>query len=104
MARFQREAQAASALNHPHILNIYEVGCVDARDYIAMELVAGETLRDRIARDRDLPSMLDILVQVGDALARAHEADTVFDLGEALERRVRDRTIAAVRSAQSSVM
>jgi eukaryotic-like serine/threonine-protein kinase len=77
VARFQREAQAASALNHPHILNIYEVGCVDARDYIAMELVAGETLRDRIARDRDLASMLDILIQVGDALGRAHEANIV---------------------------
>src|SRR5215210_1951879 len=50
VARFQREAQAASALNHPHILSIYEVGCVDARDYIAMEFVSGETLRDRIAR------------------------------------------------------
>jgi len=77
VARFQREAQAASALNHPHILSIYEVGCVEARDYIAMELVTGETLRDRIARDRDLASMLDILVQVGDALARAHEASIV---------------------------
>src|SRR5919201_736892 len=47
------------------------------RDYIAMEFVAGETLRDRIARDRDLGPMLDILIQVGDALARAHEASIV---------------------------
>jgi Tol biopolymer transport system component/tRNA A-37 threonylcarbamoyl transferase component Bud32 len=77
VSRFQREAQAASALNHPHILSIYEVGRAEERDYIAMELVAGETLRDRIARDRDLPSMLDILIQVGDALARAHEANIV---------------------------
>src|SRR5258705_137745 len=77
VSRFQREAQAASALNHPHILSIYDVGRAEERDYIAMELVAGETLRERIARDRDLPSMLDILIQVGDALARAHEANIV---------------------------
>jgi len=77
VSRFQREAQAASALNHPHILSIYEVGRIEARDYIAMELVTGETLRDRIARDRDLPSLLDILIQIGDALARAHEANIV---------------------------
>src|SRR5436189_5185945 len=77
VSRFQREAQAASALNHPHILSIYEVGRAEERDYIAMELVTGETLRDRIARDRELPAMLDILIQVGDALARAHEASIV---------------------------
>src|SRR6266581_4695479 len=77
VSRFQREAQAASALNHPHILSIYEVGRAEERDYIAMEFVTGETLRERIARDRDLPSMLDILIQVGDALARAHEASIV---------------------------
>jgi Tol biopolymer transport system component/tRNA A-37 threonylcarbamoyl transferase component Bud32 len=77
VSRFQREAQAASALNHPHILSIYEVGRAEERDYIAMELIAGETLRDRIARDRELPSMLDILIQVGDALSRAHEASIV---------------------------
>src|SRR5262249_17034036 len=77
LSRFQREAQAASALNHPHILSIYEVGRAEERDYIAMELIAGETLRDRVARDRDLPSMLDILIQVGDALARAHEANII---------------------------
>src|SRR5213593_4780965 len=77
VSRFQREAQAASALNHPHILSIYEVGRENERDYIAMELIAGETLRDRIARDRDLPAMLDILIQVGDALARAHEANII---------------------------
>src|SRR5258705_11125691 len=68
VSRFQREAQAASALNHPHILSIYEVGRAEERDYNAMELIAGETLRDRIPRDRGLAPMLDILHQVGAAL------------------------------------
>src|SRR5437879_5048053 len=76
VARFQREAQAASALNHPHILTIYEIGSAP-RDYIAMEYVAGETLRDRIARDNEIAPLLDLLVQIADALARAHEANII---------------------------
>jgi len=77
VARFQLEAQAASALNHPHILTIYEIGIAEAQHYIAMELIAGETLRDRIARDSDIPSLLDLLIQIADALARAHEANLI---------------------------
>src|SRR2546428_7995703 len=76
VALFQREAQAASALNHPHILTIYEIGSAP-RDYIAMEYVAGETLRDRIARDNEIAPLLDLLVQIADALARAHEANII---------------------------
>ncbi len=76
VARFQREAQAASALNHPHILTIYEIGSAP-RDYIAMEYISGETLRDHIARDRDITAVLDLLIQIADALARAHEANIV---------------------------
>ncbi|HMC21330.1 MAG TPA: protein kinase [Thermoanaerobaculia bacterium] len=77
VARFQLEAQAASALNHPHILTIYEIGIAEAQPYIAMELVAGETLRDRISRENDIPSLLDLLIQIADALARAHEANII---------------------------
>jgi len=76
VARFQREALAASALNHPHILTIYEIGSAP-RDYIAMEYISGETLRDHIARDRDITAVLDLLIQIADALARAHEANIV---------------------------
>src|SRR5437762_9010811 len=47
--RFLQEARAASALNHPHILTVYEVGEDDSKPYIAMEYVAGETLRQKIA-------------------------------------------------------
>ena len=77
VARFQLEAQAASALNHPHILAIYEIGIADTQHYIAMEYVAGETLRDRIARQNDLLPLIDLFVQIADALARAHEANII---------------------------
>ncbi len=76
VARFQLEAQAASALNHPHILTIYEIGSAP-RDFIAMEYIEGETLRDRIVRDNELGSLIDLLIQIGDALAKAHEANII---------------------------
>src|SRR5437763_7354648 len=77
VSRFQREAPSPSALNPPHVHTSYESGRGEERAYIAVQCVAGETLRDRLARDRDLASMLDILIQIGDALARAHEASIV---------------------------
>ncbi len=76
VARFQLEAQAASALNHPHILTIYEIGSAP-RDYIAMEYITGETLRDRIDRGSEIAPLLDLLIQIADALARAHEANII---------------------------
>src|SRR6266550_136959 len=76
VARFQNEAQAASALNHPHILTIYEVGSTP-RDYIAMEFIDGETLRERVARVTEIGPTIDLLIQIADALARAHEANIV---------------------------
>jgi Tol biopolymer transport system component len=77
IARFQLEAQAASALNHPHILTIYEVGVADANHYIAMEYIAGETLRDRIKREGELGPLIDLMIQIADALARAHQANII---------------------------
>ena len=72
--RFFQEARAASALNHPHILTIYEVGEDDGKPYIAMEYVEGETLRQKIKNNGlQLKETLDIAIQIAAGLARAHE-------------------------------
>ncbi len=79
-ARFRFEAQAASALNHPHILTIYDIGETTEetpRRYIAMEYIDGETLRAYIAKKHDVGDTLEILIQVAEGLAKAHEADIV---------------------------
>jgi len=72
--RFFQEARAASALNHPHILTIYEVGEDDGKPYIAMEFVQGETLRHKIKNKvLQLKETLDIAIQIAAGLERAHE-------------------------------
>jgi DNA helicase II / ATP-dependent DNA helicase PcrA len=72
--RFLQEARAASALSHPHILTIYEVGEDDGKPYIAMEFIEGETLRQKIrAKTLQLREAIDIAIQVASGLARAHE-------------------------------
>src|SRR5262245_1553657 len=71
--RFEREARSASALNHPNIVTIYEVGSSDSVSYIVMELVEGESLR-AVLLDGPLPvrRLLDIAIHLGEGLARAH--------------------------------
>jgi serine/threonine protein kinase len=76
--RFQQEARAASALNHPNIITIYEIGTVEDRHFIATEFVDGETLRQRMRRGAlSLHESLDIAIQVCSALAAAHKAGIV---------------------------
>jgi serine/threonine protein kinase/Tol biopolymer transport system component len=76
--RFQREARAAAQLNHPHIAAIYDAGQDQGCHYIAMELVEGSTLRDRMARETlDSARILDVLGQVASALSAAHAAGII---------------------------
>src|SRR4029077_16372398 len=78
MKRFQQEARVVARLNHPNILTVYEVGANDSTPYIASELVEGETLRQRLARERiALDEAVEIVIQVAAALAAAHSAGVV---------------------------
>jgi len=78
LGRFEREARAASALNHPNIVTIYELGQVDSTRYIAMELVDGKTLREVLAGGpTPVQRVIQIAAQVADGLAKAHEAGIV---------------------------
>src|SRR5229473_38902 len=73
--RFEREARSASALNHPNIVTIYELGQADSTHYIAMELVAGKTLRELLnSGSMPMRKIIQIAAQVADGLSKAHEA------------------------------
>ena len=78
LRRFEKESRAASSLNHPNIVTIYDVGTMDSRAYIAMELVEGKTLRELLNTGPvPLRRLLSLTAQIADGLATAHEAGIV---------------------------
>lgn len=72
---FRHEAQMASALNHPHILTVYDAGEFEGRDYLVTEFIDGGTLRTWMQQRRSTPEILRLLVGVADGLAAAHAAN-----------------------------
>src|SRR2546425_1147446 len=77
LRRFEQEAQAASALNHPNILTIYVIGQTESTHFITTEYIEGDTLRLRLAQALKLNEVLDICIQVASALSAAHQAGII---------------------------
>ncbi len=96
--RFFQEARAAAAITHPSIAQVYDVDEADGVTFIAMELVEGQTLRQLIAeRDLDLLASMEVSIQVGEGLARAHEKGIVH-------RDIKSENIMVTRDGHAKIL